>query len=142
MEIRSAAKALIRRSSDGKYLILTSSIWEENPRRSQQPDLPGGLVEAGETVTKGLQRELQEEIGVTIPECDMTLAYASTFVDTDANASTTFLLYYYDTEDIDITLSWEHESFEWLSADDVQALTIREPYPTIFSHFKQIGLLK
>lgn len=140
MEIQCSAKALLRRKSDGKYLILTSSEWEENPRRSQAPDLPGGLIEAGETIEEGLSRELEEEIGTGIRD-GLQLAYAMTYVNDAQTKSTTFMLFFAETDDIEIKLSWEHESYEWLTADEIRNLEIRNPYPTIISHFTKIGLL-
>lgn len=141
MELRSAAKILIRRKTDGRYLVLTSSKWEENPLRSQAPDLPGGLVEDGETITEGLQRELQEEIGSRVDEHSLRLVFASTHVNDEENRSTTFLLYFAEVDELEVTLSWEHESFEWVDAEAVMNLNIREPYPEIFAHFKTVGLL-
>ena len=61
-QIKRAAKALIRRKSDGKYLILTCSLWPENPRRSQKPDLPGGSIKRGENIEDGLLRALRSPI--------------------------------------------------------------------------------
>lgn len=139
MKFRYGAKALIRRRTDNKYLLLWSSKWDENPRRSQQPDLPGGIVEEGESITQGLLREVQEEVGFAISEESLKLVYA--FVWNDADVSTLFQAYFAEIDDLPVTLSWEHERFEWLSADEVLALEVREPYPTIFHHMRTIGIL-
>lgn len=139
MNFRYGAKVLIRRRTDNKYLMLWSSQWEENPRRSRQPDLPGGIVEEGESIAEGLLREVQEEAGFAIREADLTLAYA--FVWNDNDISTLFQAYFTEIDDSEVTLSWEHERYAWLSAEEVLALEVREPYPTIFHHMRDIGLL-
>ncbi len=139
MKLRHAAKVLIRRTSDGKYLMLWSSEWKENPRRSQKPDLPGGLVEEGESVTQGLLREVQEEAGLEMDETSLTLAHAHVWDEDDI--STVFLAYFVETDDFDVKLSWEHERYAWLSFDELLSLEIREPYPAIFRHMEKVGLI-
>lgn len=141
MNIRSGAKALIRRKLDGKYLILTSSEWEDNPSRSQKPDLPGGRVELGETVEEGLRRELAEEIGTDLAGTELQLAYGSTYLNEEDDESVTFIVFFAEVEDLEVKLSWEHESYEWMTAEAVRSLEIREPYPAIFAHFESAGLL-
>lgn len=140
MKLRRAAKALIRRK-DGRYLILTSSIWEDNPARSQKPDLPGGIIEASESIEQGLNRELQEEIGLTVAADKLELVFASTHIDEAEATSTVFLLYFIQLDEPTITLSWEHESYDWMSAEQVKTLDIRQPYPRIFEHFARVGKL-
>lgn len=136
------AKALIRRSSDGKYLVLTSSKWPERPDRSQRPDLPGGFVEAGETPEVGCNREILEEAGLKVDPQSMTIVQAETFLPPDGKASITRIVYLAEVEGSPkVTLSWEHESYEWLSGDEVKQLDIREPYPRIFSYLHKIGIL-
>ena len=139
MKLRHAAKVLICRKSDGKYLILWSSEWKENPRRSKKPDLPGGIIEQGESMTQGLLREVYEESGLQANEASLTLAHAHVWDEDDV--STVFLAYFMETDDFEVKLSWEHERFAWLSADEIQQLEIREPYPTIFDHMRKVGLI-
>lgn len=140
MKLRRAAKILIRRRSDGLYLILWSSKWEERPDRSQKPDIPGGVVEENESMIEGLLREVREEIGVAIHPGSLHLAHALTYDHNDW--SSIFEIYFAEINgDESITLSWEHESFRWLTADEVLAMEIRQPYPGIFAHMRDIGYL-
>lgn len=139
MKLRHAAKAVLRRRSDGKYLILWSSEWKENPRRSHQPDLPGGIVEPGESITDGLRREIQEEAGFDVDEKTLVLAHAHMWDEEDE--STVFLVYFAEVDDPEVALSWEHEKYAWLDADELSGLTIRQPYPYIFKHMRKVELI-
>ena len=142
MRFLNVGKAILRRKSDGKYLILRSSKWEERPDRSQQPDLPGGVVEKGETPEIGCAREIQEEAGITIESVDLLLVHAHTFKSNSDDASITRLIYFAEIDgEPDINLSWEHESYEWMDADEVLAMGIRQPYVDIFRYLNDIGLL-
>ena len=139
--IERAAKALIRRRSDGKYLILTSSKWPENPRRSQKPDLPGGIVEPHEQIEEGLLREVREEAGLDLIIDNIQLGRCSTYL--DDGVSSNFLVYVAEVEgDKEVTLSWEHESYVWLTPNEVLELDIRRPYPELFQYLSTIGLLR
>ncbi|OYX54046.1 hypothetical protein B7Y92_00030 [Candidatus Saccharibacteria bacterium 32-50-13] len=140
-EINRAAKALIRRESDGRYLVLTCSLWPENPRRSQQPDLPGGTIEPGERIEEGLLREVQEETGLQLSPGVLQLGYCFTRL-RDDGVSNSFLLFTAETSgEATITLSWEHESYQWMTAKEVLDLSIRSPYPEMFQHLHTVGLL-
>lgn len=136
-----AAKALIRRKSDGKYLILICSLWPDNPRRSQKPDLPGGKIESQERIEEGLLREVREETGIELSERSLQLGCCNTQRYDDISSS--FLAYVADVDgNPSVVLSWEHESYDWLSAEEILALDIRMPYRELFHYMASIGLLR
>ena len=141
MRIVNVSKVLVRRKSDDKYLLLRSSQWEERPDRSQKPDLPGGVVEAGERVEEGAARELMEEAGIKVAPESLTLVYAMSFKSDHDAAAINRLIYFTEVEEVDVKLSWEHEEFWWASADELRALEIRAPYPAIIDYLDSVGLL-
>ncbi len=142
MRFLNVAKAILRRKSDGKYLILRASKWEERPDRSQQHDLPGGVVEKNETPEIGCMREIQEESGIAVAAADLQLVYAHTFQSNRDEASITRLLYFIEVEGSpEVTLSWEHEGYEWMSADEVLAMDMHQPYADIFEYLNKINVL-
>jgi 8-oxo-dGTP diphosphatase len=59
---RLAAKGVLFR--DGKVLLLRRV--PHDPIRPGEWDLPGGLLDPGETLTEGAQREFREETGIAV----------------------------------------------------------------------------
>ncbi len=140
MRVITVGKAVIRRSTDGKYLILISSKWEERPDRSEKPDLPGGVVETGETPQEGCAREIMEEAGIAVEPQDLQLVHAHSFISDRDQAGINRLIYFTElNKDPVITLSWEHTSYQWMTAQEVLALDIRQPYLEVFRHLEAIG---
>lgn len=121
------AKAIIR-SADGRYLVLTSSKWEERPDRSQKPDLPGGMVEADETPQQGVAREVLEEAGLEIEPDSFDLLYSETEYYEDSETSVVKHVFYASTDQTDVELSWEHEAFEWVTREEFLATQWRPFY--------------
>lgn len=143
MRVINVSKVVVRRALDGKYLLLRSGKWEERPDRSRQPDLPGGVVEAGERVEEGAARELLEETAIEVAPNDLTLVYAMSFKSDRDNAAINRLIYFTELQnDPEIKLSWEHEEFWWVDANELRSLEIREPYPTIINYLTDVELLK
>ncbi|HEY1085494.1 MAG TPA: NUDIX hydrolase [Candidatus Saccharimonadales bacterium] len=133
------AKVLVKDIEANRYLILRSSVWPENPRRSLKPDLPGGVIEAGETTPTGLLRELQEETGIVASADNLTLIMQveESHDSKDYERS----LYLYETSSPKVVLSWEHDKYWWMSADEILALDIRAPYPDFFKKLREQNLL-
>jgi len=142
VNIINVSKVFVRRTSDGKYLVLRSGAWEERPDRSQKPDFAGGVVEPGERIEQGAARELLEETGLDVQPADLTLVYTTSFLSDKDGAAVNRLVYFVEIEgEPEVTLSWEHEEFWWATADELRALDIRAPYPAIIRHLDDIGLL-
>lgn len=110
------AKLVIIDDQD-KYLILYRN---NHPRFGNDADLPGGTLEFGEKPVDAMVREVDEEAGVTISKDNVELIYSGTeyshhFV--QYNLFVTKL----DTRP-DITISWEHISYDWVGRDEFLAI--------------------
>lgn len=107
--MKTVAKTLLF-DANNKLLVLYRG--RTHPRYAHHPDFPGGEVEEGESPVMAIRREIEEETGLivdihTIKElCINKINGLLTHV-----ICTTML----DTSEPTITLSWEHEKFEWLS---------------------------
>ena len=123
--LESIAKILII-NDDGNVLTLTLSEHLKYPEKSYQPDLPGGIVDAGEPENLGVIREVQEECGIDLDPAKIRLAYAETVYDEKENKSVTKLLYITHLDDAPaVTLSWEHSDYKWVSVTELQSIDMR-----------------
>lgn len=94
------------------YLLLYRN---KHPRFGNDPDLPGGAVEDGETLLEAMLREVQEEAGVVIKEDTAQLVYSG---DDYSKHNTYYALYVTNVQPRpNITISWEHSSYVWLSRE-------------------------
>ena len=134
------AKALLL-NPENKILVLRSSKWDARPDRSHKPDFPGGIVEEGETPTVGLVREVSEEAGIAIAESDLVLLYTETKFHQVTHDSVTKHLFFARTETSDVTLSWEHEAYEWLDFESVLTLEWRPFHQDALDYIKLHSLL-
>ena len=124
-KLESIAKILII-DGDGNVLTLTLSKHLKRPERSYQPDLPGGIVDAGEPEHLGVIREVQEECGIDLDPAKIQLAYAETTYDEKENKSVTKLLYVTHLDNTPaVKLSWEHSDYKWVSVAELQNINMR-----------------
>lgn len=108
-ELTKRVAKLVMIDADDNYLLLQRS---DHPTFPNDPDLPGGTVEAGEVARDAMIREVQEEIGVTVGKVAITEVYAGTDY---SRHGTHYTLYVTTvTERPDIHISWEHSGYEWL----------------------------
>ena len=123
--LESIAKILII-DGDGNVLTLTLSEHLKYPEKSYQPDLPGGIVDAGEPEHLGVIREVQEECGIDLDPAKIQLAYTETAYDKKENKSVTKLLYITHLDNTPaVTLSWEHSDYKWVSIAELHNIDLR-----------------
>jgi 8-oxo-dGTP diphosphatase len=99
-------------------------------------DLPGGHVEATESLRAALARELQEEIGVEADAHDMSSAGT---IALDDGALSLFLVGRWTgvPENVDPR---EHDRIGWFASDDLSALAMaHSSYRTLFDELLSEG---
>ena len=108
-------------NGNNEVLILKNGVHKMSPHRSFRPDIPGGMVDPGESGHEAVMRELWEETGIQLKPADFALVYTGTAFYEKTNESVTKELYIARTSDVpEVTLSWEHASYHWASFDELR----------------------
>ena len=104
---------------DGRVLILQKSQEERRSGFSTEfdYDLPGGRVERGEDAVTALAREVCEEAGIEIE----VVKPLSTWKRSRPQVELIGINFLCVWKEGDVRLSSEHESFEWLTLDELEA---------------------
>lgn len=126
--LESVAKALIINPKN-EALILTLGEHKQRPEKSFKPDLPGGLVDPGESDRDGVIREIQEETGIDIDPNEAIPVYSKTEFYSDENKSVTKHLFVVNLDSIPtVQLSWEHSAYQWVALEELQNSILRSFY--------------
>lgn len=109
LHMNSVAK-LVMIDPDQKYLLMYRSA---HPVFGDDPDLPGGTAEDGESPLVTMLREVEEEAGVIVDAAAVTQIYSGTEY---SYHGTNYVLYTCVLKQRPaITMSWEHNKYEWMS---------------------------
>lgn len=109
--MKTVAKLLIKHGND--FLMMYRG---NHPTFGNDPDLPGGIVETGESSLAAVLREVNEEIGLAFQIGDVRELYAGN--DYSRNGTYYWLYVAELAKRPTVTISWEHSSFEWISKTD------------------------
>ena len=106
-----AAKVIIK-NPEGRILTVRRS--KTAPRRPLTWDFPGGLIEPGETMEEAVTREALEEAGISI-SLPQPLARQRIY-------GLDIQLFSASTDSAKVTLSYEHDMFQWVTPDEFELL--------------------
>ena len=112
-----AGHALIER--EGKYLVTRRS--KMNTYMPLKWDIPGGIVEPGETVVDAIYREVCEEIGITIDVKQVVYVYSNRDQLPLRQTFQTVYLCQYVRGEVRLNPS-EHDMHQWLEYDDIASV--------------------
>jgi len=123
--IETIAKLLII-DNQNRGLVLTLGKHLKYPEKSFLPDLPGGIVDPGESEQSAAIREAQEECGIDLDAKSVQLAFTETAFYEKESKSITKMLYIAHVEDApEITLSWEHSDYKWVPVNELHTIELR-----------------
>jgi 8-oxo-dGTP pyrophosphatase MutT (NUDIX family) len=141
LTIESIAKLLII-DNQNRCLVLTIGKHLQYPEKSFLPDLPGGIVDPGESEQSAAIREAQEECGIHLDAQNVQLAYAATAYYAEEKKSITKMLYIARVNDTPtITLSWEHSDYKWVPISELHTIALRPFFKEAIDYSIKNGLL-
>lgn len=125
VEIETVAKVLIIDAQNrGLVLILDKHL--KYPEKSYSPDLPGGIVDVGESEQAAVIREVHEECGIILDPQSVRLVCSETAYYEKENKSVTKLFYVTYVEEVpSVILSWEHSDYKWVALNELHAVDVR-----------------
>lgn len=142
MKIETIAKVLIV-DSQNRGLILTLGKHLKYPEKSFLLDLPGGIVDPGESEQLAAIREASEECGIVLDAKIVQLAYAETAYYEKESKSISKLLYIAHVDSApEITLSWEHGDYKWVPVDELHTIELRPFFKEAIEYLITNGLLR
>ena len=113
------AKCLIV-NRDSHILLLTIGDHTKHPQLSYLPDLPGGIIEDSESVYDGMVREIAEETGIVVDPQHLVRAERKIVSMPWLKRDIEKWLIVIDVDMPEVTLSYEHESYRWVTLEELQ----------------------
>jgi 8-oxo-dGTP diphosphatase len=117
MKLMIGVKAFISKNS--RVLIIREAPYEEGSNFDKW-DVPGGRINAEETLHEALSREVREEVGLEIVSSKV-LYVQENFLNIRGEDCHIVRIYYAAelTGEADVVLSQDHDAYAWISAEDI-----------------------
>ena len=116
------AKVFITYNS--KILLIRRS--KTDPRRPLTWDLPGGLVESSEDPNTTVVREAMEEVGINLENPRIIKVHYKK--EKSYKEPVLSLIYTAGVSNDKVTLSWEHDKYEWVTIEESQSYNMPDKY--------------
>ena len=113
-----------------KILILRRS---EKSSRPHGWDFPGGGVDRSEDPLAATIREIKEETGLDVSQLQLLTAYLDN-EGLDENKAI-ILGYSAHSSSENVKLSWEHESFQWVTSEELKTIDLPDLHTKIMNAY-------
>ena len=115
----------------GKFLTLRRS--KTHPYHAFKWDLPGGDLEFGEDPPEGMRREIKEEAGIDV---EGLMPFSVRAHINKVGQFWVTVAYKAQALSEEVVISWEHDDFKWVTADEFLALESSEKFKKFVEDIK------
>lgn len=131
---RVGAKALIRYKD--KFLLLREGA--SNGTAIGKHQIPGGMVELGETFMDALLREVKEETDLEVKPIAPIMVDGWMPIIEGIPHQIIAVFYLCEAESDKVTLSHEHDQYIWIKLDEVKNYDVPHPVPQLFTKYEEL----